>query len=117
MLYFVGARSSTCTCAATIYYLLRTPPARPRESDFWRNTGQGNLALRIWCGVFEPDAPRLVFVQIFARNVVLWHLVRVNFLLIGGVSSFYARHHVGLERVPFLDQFVDALRVCALGVR
>jgi hypothetical protein len=53
----------------------------------------------------------LVFVQILARHVILWHLVGVDFLLVGVVGSLHTANHVGLERVPFLEQFVDALRI------
>ena len=97
--------------------ILRTPPARPGESGSWTTLLDVIYICEIGWRVFEPDGPRLVLIQVFAGNVVLWHLVRANSLLIGGVSSFHARHYVGLERVSFLDQFVDALRVRALDVR
>jgi len=48
-------------------------------------------------------AIRLVFVQIFAGHIVLRYLMGVNFLLVRVPSVFHASHHVGLERVPFLD--------------
>jgi hypothetical protein len=51
----------------------------------------------------QPHTPRLLFVEIFARNIVLRDLVRANFLLVGVPSALHASHDVGLERVPFLD--------------
>src|SRR5712692_6603377 len=53
----------------------------------------------------------LLFIQIFAGNIVLRHLVRANFLLISVPGVFDARHYVGLERVSFIEQLVDTLRI------
>ncbi len=49
----------------------------------------------------------LLFIFIFVGNIILRHLMRVNFpsIMIPGV--FHARH----ERVAFLDQLVYALRI------
>jgi hypothetical protein len=111
---FLEAQSSTC--AATTYTAQAACTARGER--LLEDTLLGVIYIgEVGCRVFEPDGPRLVFIQVFAGNVVLWHLVRADSLLIGGVSSFHAGHHVGLERVSFLDQFVDALRVRALDVR
>ena len=57
---------------------------------------------------------RLVFVQIFFGDVILWHLVSVDFALVSGV--FHSFHHVGLERIPFLEELVDTLRLRAGNV-
>jgi hypothetical protein len=46
---------------------------------------------------------RLLLVQIFLRNIVLWHLVRANFLFIGVVSAFDTSNDAGFEGVSFLD--------------
>ena len=54
---------------------------------------------------------RLLFVQIFTRHIILRHLVRVNFLFIGALGVFHADHRGSLERISFLEQLVDALRV------
>src|SRR5260370_381352 len=59
-------------------------------------------------------AHSLLFIQIFAGNIILRHLVRANFLLISVPSVFHARHYVGLERVSFLEQLVDTLRIRTL---
>jgi len=56
----------------------------------------------------------LFFVQIFAGNIVLRHLVRANFLLVSVVSAFDTSNDVGFECIPFLDQLVDALRIRSL---
>jgi hypothetical protein len=61
------------------------------------------LVVRPCTANFEPGRPRLLLVQIFVWNIVLWHLVRANFLLVGVSSAFHASHDVGLERVSFLD--------------
>src|SRR5207244_9368306 len=65
------------------------------------------------CGRGER-AHSLLFIQIFAGNVILRHLVRENFLLISVPSVFHARHYVGLERVSFLEQLVNTLRIRTL---
>src|SRR5215467_4707234 len=44
----------------------------------------------------------LVSVEIFTRNVVLGHFVRVNFLFVHDV--LHALNNLGFERVPFLQQ-------------
>jgi hypothetical protein len=36
--------------------------------------------------------------------------MRANFALLSVIGIFHALHHVGLERVSFLDQLVDAPR-------
>jgi hypothetical protein len=61
-------------------------------------------------------ARSLLFVQIFAGNVVLRRLMRANFLTLSIPSVFHAHHYVGLERVPFPEQFVHAFRICAFNV-
>jgi hypothetical protein len=43
------------------------------------------------------------FVEILAGNIVLRHLVGVNFLLVGVVSGFHTTHHVGLKRVSLFE--------------
>ena len=58
----------------------------------------------------EPAHP-LLFIQIFAGNIVLRHLMRANFLFIGVPGVFHDRHYVGLERVSFLEQLADTLRI------
>lgn len=60
-------------------------------------------------GCRQSDSPSLLFVQIFARNIIFWHLVRANFFLVDIPSALHSSHDVGLERVSFLDQFVHAL--------
>ena len=45
----------------------------------------------------------LIFVQIFAWNIVFRYLVRANFLLVRIPSAFHARYNVRLERIPFLE--------------
>src|SRR5207302_6261113 len=53
-----------------------------------------------------------VLVQIFIRNIVLWHLARANLPFISGLGVLHARHNVGFESVTFLEQLVDTLRIC-----
>src|ERR1700680_2055595 len=59
----------------------------------------------------------LFFIQIFVGNIILRHLVSVDFLLVAAVGGLDARHNFSFERVSFLDQFVHTLRICACGVR
>jgi len=40
----------------------------------------------------------------------------MNFLLVGVIGGLHSADHVGLERVPFLQQFVDALRIRGFDV-
>jgi len=56
------------------------------------------------------------FIQVLAGNIVLRHLMRANFPLVTVIGIFHAFNHVGLERVSFLEQLVDTLRIRALGV-
>jgi len=57
-----------------------------------------------------------VFVLIFFRNVILRHLVRVDFPLWLVLCIFDARHDVGLERIPFLEQLVDTFLIGSFNV-
>ena len=41
-----------------------------------------------------------------ARNVIPPHLMRANFPLVSALGVFHALHHLGLERVSFLEQLV-----------
>ena len=56
----------------------------------------------------------LVFIEVFAGDVVLGDFVSVDFTFVGVASVLDALHDLSLEGVPFLEQFVDALRVRAL---
>ena len=58
----------------------------------------------------------LVFLQIFTGYVILRNLMRTNLPLISVPSLFHARHYIGLERVSFLDQLVDTLRIRTFDV-
>ena len=59
---------------------------------------------------------RLIFIQVFAGNVVFAHFAGVHFPH-ATVGVFNACHHSGLERVAFLDQLINALRIRAFNVR
>jgi hypothetical protein len=58
----------------------------------------------------------LILAQILAGNIILRHLVRANFAFVGISGIFHALHHLGLERVSFLEQFVHAFRIRAFQV-
>ena len=45
----------------------------------------------------------LLFIQIFARNIILRHLMRAHFPLIVAPGVLHASYDSGLERVSFLD--------------
>ncbi len=49
----------------------------------------------------------LLFIQILGRDVILRHLMSVHFLPVSIIGSFHSADRVSLERVPFLEQFVD----------
>ena len=58
-----------------------------------------------------------VLVQIFLGHVILEDFTRVDSPLSSVSGTFHTRYDAGFERVPFLKQFVDALRIGALEVR
>src|SRR5277367_1694643 len=58
----------------------------------------------------------LVLVQIFAGHVILRHFVGMNFFLISVVGGLHSRNYVGLERVPFFEQFVDTFGIRGFDV-
>src|SRR5882762_2972868 len=91
----------------------------------------GNPFLKSGFGASSPSAMRhpcserpldpqrliacaLIFIQIFAGNIILRHLVRANFPLIVPPGVFHASHDFCLERVSFLDQLAHTLRVHSL---
>lgn len=65
----------------------------------------------------KPGPHGLVFIEIFARNIVFRYFVRANFLLVGVIGTLHTGHDIGLECVSFLDQFVDTLRIRTFNVR
>lgn len=52
-----------------------------------------------------------ILVQIFFGDVILGDLMRVDFLFLSIPGTFHAGHGVGLKRVSFFQQLVDALRI------
>ena len=58
----------------------------------------------------------LVFVQIFAGDIVLRHFVRVNFPSLAGLGGLHAHYYVGLEGVSFLEQFIYTLGTCTFKI-
>src|SRR5271156_1043722 len=73
-----------------------------------------------WCpGYRNRSAPAwsahsLLFIQILAGNIILRNLMRVNFPLVSVPGVFHALHHIGLERVSFVEQLVYTLRIRTL---
>jgi len=51
----------------------------------------------------------LISLQVFGRHIVLWDFSRVNFSYIRVGCIFHAADYFGLEGLPLLDQFLDAL--------
>ena len=70
------------------------------SSGVWKN------AIRI-----GAESRSLLFIQIFARNIILGHLVGVDFPCIGIVGVFHALEYLRLEGVSFFEQLVDTLRI------
>ncbi len=58
-----------------------------------------------------------LFLQILTGNIILWHLVRTHFPLVCVASTLDTSDDFGLERIPLLKQFVDALRIRAFEAR
>jgi len=61
-----------------------------------------------FCGALALFQMRLVFVQIFLRHIVFGHLAGAHFPYAASTSIFHARDDSSLERIAFLNQFVDA---------
>ena len=59
----------------------------------------------------------LVFSQVFERHVVLQDLFCVHFFNVFAGCFFHAVDRFGLEGLPLLDQFFDALRARLGDVR
>jgi hypothetical protein len=68
-------------------------------------------------GLSQEGARGLISPQVFGRHIVLWDLFRVNFSHVRVGCIFHAADYFGLERLPLLDQFFDALGVCLRDVR
>ena len=63
----------------------------------------------IW-SIYLGSAKRsLVFVEVFAGDVVFGDFVGVDFAFVGITGVLDALHYFGFEGVPFLEQFVDTL--------
>ena len=74
-------------------------------------------APRAFALIGRPSNQLLIFVQIFAGHVVLRYLVRADFPRPTSVPGvFHAFHYFGLERVSFLEQLLDTLRIRGLDV-
>jgi hypothetical protein len=58
----------------------------------------------------------LLFIQIFAGNVVLGNLVCANFFFVCIVGILYARDYARFESISFLDQLIDAFRIRSFAV-
>src|SRR5437868_15333989 len=86
-------------------YLPGAPPHRMVTSC--------RLCSRSWLSVYAETVACFLSVfiriQIFVGNVVLRHLVSVNFLHIRFVGFLDTGHHPGLERIPLFEQFIDTL--------
>src|SRR4029077_12704519 len=63
----------------------------------------------IWSGRLRP-----VLVVVFFRHIILRHFACLNRALIRIRSIFHAAHNSRFEGLPFLEQFVGALRVHTL---
>src|ERR1700736_5581506 len=59
----------------------------------------------------------LVLPEVLGQILFLRTLVGSHFSLVGVRCVFDAFHHFSLERIPFLEQFVNAFRAGALDVR
>ena len=57
-----------------------------------------------------------LFVKVFAGHVVFGHFTGAYFPDTAFSSVLDARDYSRLERVPLLDQLVNAFRICALDV-
>jgi len=55
---------------------------------------------------------RLVFFEVFFRNIVFRRFMRVNFPLVGVIGAFYTGHRVGLKCISFLNQLAHTFGIC-----
>src|SRR5437870_3119890 len=53
-----------------------------------------------------------VLVQIFIRNIVLWHLELANLPFISVFAFLNVFHNVVFDSLTFFDLFGDTLRIC-----
>src|ERR1700740_2332479 len=73
------------------------------------------LVIRALAFARSGSAHSLLFIHMLARNVIPPHLMRANFPLVSALGVFHALHHLGLERVSFLEQLVHTFRVGSLN--
>ena len=59
----------------------------------------------------------LVYAQVFRRHIVLGDLFRVNFGNVRVGCIFYTSDCFGLEGLPLLEEFCNALRACLGEIR
>jgi hypothetical protein len=110
------ARASGLACTSNGFWRRRRAHNTPvfvaacavRATDGWLGEGA-----TMGC---EASLNRLFLVQILFRHVVLRDLVRVDFPFLIFICVFDTRYDVGLERISFLDQLVDAFRISAFNV-
>jgi len=74
---------------------------------------EGTLFLAAYASVC---ALLLIFIQVFAGHVIFRHFSGAHFSLATFSGFLDARYHSSLERVSFLDQLVNTLRICAFDV-
>src|SRR5258705_1073064 len=101
--------------------------SRPRLSEklWWQKSRCASLLTQRWknisrrkgCTVASRQSSaqgRLVFVQIFAGDIILRYFVGVDFAFVSGV--FHSLHDTCLERISFFDELVHTFRICTFTV-
>ncbi len=81
---------------------LRSRAFRVRSAALWRG---------------RDCQPKLLPVQVFGGHIVLWDLFRAHFRHVRIGCIFNAFDRFGLEKLPLLDQFFDALGACLRDIR
>lgn len=68
-------------------------------------------------GIGRAGAHALIRIPVFGRHIVLHDLFRVNLSHVGVRCILDAFDCFGLEGLPFLEQFFDALPACLRDIR
>ena len=87
-----------------------------------KNSTAKNIFSRTRCSRIGSPITRsvqrlFILILIFFGDIVLRNFVSMNLFFIGIPGIFHSGDDSGLERVPFLDEFVDAFGIHAFDVR
>jgi len=58
----------------------------------------------------------ITLLSVFVGDIILRHLMRPNWPRVRARGVFHALHHIGLERVSFLQQLGHTFRICVFNI-